>query len=39
MEDKVTLFGNIAHNLAEDVERILIITEDEIKELIEKTNR
>ena len=27
MEDKVTLFGNIAHNLAEDVERILILTE------------
>ena len=32
MEDKVTRFGNIAHNLSEEVERILIITEDEIKE-------
>lgn len=29
MEDKVTLFGNIAHNLAESVERILISIESD----------
>lgn len=32
MEDKVTLFGNVAHNLTESVEKILIGTESDSKD-------